>query len=101
MSFSRGPVCSMQLEYVRLRLPCSDHIREEGSSSDEALFDCLQPGMGIGTTRIVSHTPSPVVHTIVIAALSTDVTRLIFRPPHPPAGPNTKSYWSSDSVAGK
>ncbi|KAG9524544.1 hypothetical protein KCV07_g1648, partial [Aureobasidium melanogenum] len=94
--FCGGLLCAIQLEDIRLRLPCNERIYEEGLASDAPVFDCFQPGMGLQSLDPKLSTPSPAAHTMIIASLWTDVTKLIFRRPRQTAdsGSYVKSHES-------
>ncbi|KAK6004609.1 hypothetical protein QM012_008471 [Aureobasidium pullulans] len=94
--FCGGLLCAIQLEDIRLRLPCNEQIYEEGLASSAPVFDCFQPGMGLQSLDPKSSAPSPAAHTMIIASLWTDVTKLIFRRPRQTAdsGSYIKSHES-------
>ncbi|THW98485.1 hypothetical protein D6D13_10614 [Aureobasidium pullulans] len=77
--------CTMQLDLVRLRLPCNEQLYERGELSDVPVFDCALPNMGMPFVIESPTMAGPEACTVVVAALCTDVIALVHRQSHRPA----------------
>ncbi|KAI4850977.1 hypothetical protein E4T45_05269 [Aureobasidium sp. EXF-8846] len=73
-------LCTFQVEEIHIRLPSTEQSYEEGLSSDMPLFDPHEPPIGMQLSEKDSHTLNPVAHTITIAVLWTNATKLLSAP---------------------